>query len=157
MNGVKIEYIDPTTGDILPHWDEASNIYYTNNTLETETVKDALDYLFEHGVGGHTPEITIGENGNWFVDGVDTGTEARGPRGYEGEGGGLSINGGTFQEALTFVEDNDYQDRIFAWLLEDEDTDGNPVKIVIWHTLDDTFINAFGEEIIGDSSDITTE
>ena len=24
------------------------------------------------GADGHTPEITIGENGNWFIDGVDT-------------------------------------------------------------------------------------
>ncbi|MBR6751181.1 MAG: leucine-rich repeat domain-containing protein [Clostridia bacterium] len=32
----------------------------------------------EPGKDGHTPEITIGENGNWFVDGVDTGVSAQG-------------------------------------------------------------------------------
>jgi hypothetical protein len=26
----------------------------------------------EKGDDGHTPEITIGENGNWYIDGVDT-------------------------------------------------------------------------------------
>ena len=32
----------------------------------------------EPGKDGHTPEITIGENGNWFVDGVDIGVSAQG-------------------------------------------------------------------------------
>ena len=30
----------------------------------------------EQGEDGHTPNITIGENGNWFIDGVDTGKPA---------------------------------------------------------------------------------
>ncbi len=30
----------------------------------------------ENGEDGHTPVITIGENGNWYVDGVDTGKKA---------------------------------------------------------------------------------
>lgn len=30
------------------------------------------------GADGHTPSITVGDNGNWFVDGVDSGTKATG-------------------------------------------------------------------------------
>ena len=39
----------------------------------------------EPGKDGHTPVITI-ENGNWFIDGVDTGVVAQGPQGECGNG-----------------------------------------------------------------------
>lgn len=41
----------------------------------------------EPGQDGHTPVITIGSNGNWFVDGADTGIKAQGPKGDTGEQG----------------------------------------------------------------------
>lgn len=37
------------------------------------------------GENGHTPEVTIGENGNWCVDGVDTGVSAKGENGDNGK------------------------------------------------------------------------
>lgn len=39
------------------------------------------------GQDGHSPVLTIGENGNWFVDGVDTGIAAQGPKGEQGAPG----------------------------------------------------------------------
>lgn len=39
------------------------------------------------GKDGHTPEITIGENGNWYVDGVDTGVSSKGESGQNGAQG----------------------------------------------------------------------
>lgn len=39
------------------------------------------------GADGHTPVITIGENGNWTVDGVDTGIAATGAKGDKGADG----------------------------------------------------------------------
>ena len=36
------------------------------------------------GENGHSPLVTIGENGNWFLDGVDTGVKAQGPKGDDG-------------------------------------------------------------------------
>ena len=39
------------------------------------------------GVDGKTPEIKIGENGNWFVDGVDTNVKAQGEKGDKGDAG----------------------------------------------------------------------
>ncbi len=39
------------------------------------------------GQDGHSPEITIGENGNWYIDGVDTGVSAEGTKGETGEPG----------------------------------------------------------------------
>lgn len=43
----------------------------------------------EAGIAGSTPVITIGENGNWFIDGVDTGTRAQGEKGETGETGSV--------------------------------------------------------------------
>ena len=37
------------------------------------------------GEAGHTPNIAIGENGNWFIDGVDTGVKAEGKDGVNGK------------------------------------------------------------------------
>ena len=39
------------------------------------------------GVDGKTPEIKIGENGNWFIDGVDTNVKAQGEKGEKGDAG----------------------------------------------------------------------
>ena len=39
------------------------------------------------GVDGKTPEIKIGENGNWFIDGVDTNVKAQGEKGDKGDSG----------------------------------------------------------------------
>lgn len=41
----------------------------------------------EDGKDGHTPIITIGENGNWFIDGVDTKVKAQGEKGEKGNDG----------------------------------------------------------------------
>lgn len=40
-----------------------------------------------NGNDGHSPVITIGNNGNWFIDGVDTGVSAKGSDGNQGEQG----------------------------------------------------------------------
>ncbi len=39
------------------------------------------------GEDGHSPKVTIGTNGNWFVDDVDTGVSAKGEKGDKGEPG----------------------------------------------------------------------
>ena len=41
----------------------------------------------QDGLDGHTPEITVGENGNWFIDGEDTGIKAEGTKGEQGNPG----------------------------------------------------------------------
>ena len=39
------------------------------------------------GQDGHTPEIKIGDNGHWFIDGVDTGVNVKGEDGKDGKNG----------------------------------------------------------------------
>ena len=45
------------------------------------------------GEAGHTPNIAIGENGNWFIDGVDTGVKAEGKDGEPGPQGPIGPQG----------------------------------------------------------------
>ena len=75
----------------------------TNGNVDTYTVTCENGYSFsfevtnglngeqgiqgEKGEDGHTPVITIGENGNWVIDGVDTGISAKGEKGDTGEKG----------------------------------------------------------------------
>lgn len=60
----------------------------------TGTEQDFLDSLKgdqgiqgPKGDQGETPEITVGSNGNWFVDGKDTGVKAQGDKGDPGNPG----------------------------------------------------------------------
>ncbi len=47
----------------------------------------------EKGEDGHTPVITIGDNGNWYVDGTDTGIAATGAKGDKGDKGDTGETG----------------------------------------------------------------
>lgn len=65
-------------------------ITYTDGTTSTFTVTNGEDgeqgIQGEKGEDGHTPTIVIGENGNWFIDGADTGVSANGADGKDGRG-----------------------------------------------------------------------
>jgi hypothetical protein len=54
------------------------------------------------GADGHSPLIEIGANGNWFVDGLDTGVSATGPAGQDGGSSGPC--GGGSPEVDSFFE-----------------------------------------------------
>ena len=72
-------------------------ITYSNDTTSTFTVTNGADgqdgaqgpqgIQGNPGVDGHTPVISVGTNGNWFVDGEDTGIHAQGPQGETGPQG----------------------------------------------------------------------
>jgi len=61
--------------------------FSNGDTATFEVVNGAAGQAGANGSDGHTPVITIGANGNWFVDGVDTGTSAKGPQGETGADG----------------------------------------------------------------------
>ena len=52
-----------------------------------ETVQDGMVTFTSQVMFDVLQHISIGENGNWVVDGVDTGVAARGPRGEQGPAG----------------------------------------------------------------------
>ena len=47
------------------------------------------------GADGVAPVVTIGDNGNWFINGVDTGKPSRGEKGEKGETGATGATGAT--------------------------------------------------------------
>ena len=52
------------------------------------------------GKDGHSPVIEIGSNGNWFIDGVDTGVAARGEKGEQGSVGPQGPQGTQGEQGL---------------------------------------------------------
>ena len=66
-----------------------------------ESIKGEKGDKGEDGKDGSTPLITIGNNGNWFINGVDSGVKARGEDGKDatapeitiGENGNWFIDG----------------------------------------------------------------
>lgn len=51
----------------------------TTNFTDTNGV-DGQSIQGDKGDNGHTPEIIISSNGNWFIDGVDIGIKSQGPQ-----------------------------------------------------------------------------
>ena len=92
------------------------------------------------GADGKTPEIKIGENGNWFIDGVDTNVKAQGEKGDKGD---VGENGSDGKDG---VNGSDGKDGVNG----SDGKDGNGVKTIVINdkgeliiTLDDgTVINA---------------
>lgn len=60
-----------------------------------KTVKGEKGDPGEPGKDGVSPTVTIGENGNWFVNGVDTGKKAQGDKGDQGNPGNPGNDGAT--------------------------------------------------------------
>ena len=50
------------------------------------------------GEDGHSPVVSIGSNGNWYVDGVDTNIPAKGEKGDSGEDGSKIFTGSGLPE-----------------------------------------------------------
>ena len=52
-----------------------------------------LDIMENGGGGGGTFNVTIGDNGNWYINGTDTGKPSRGEQGPQGEPGANGKDG----------------------------------------------------------------
>ncbi len=65
----------------------------------TGTQADFLEWLKgEDGKDGITPEIAIGSNGNWYINGEDSGIKAQGPAGEDGIDGEPGKDGADGQQ-----------------------------------------------------------
>ncbi len=66
-------------------------ILYGDGKTTTFTVTNGKDgeqgIEGKPGSDGHTPTITIGANGNWYIDGVDSNISAKGEKGDKGDTG----------------------------------------------------------------------
>lgn len=65
--------------------DETTSIFKVTNGKDGEAGSQGIQG--EPGKDGHTPIITIGSDGNWIVDGVNSNIKAQGPKGDKGEQG----------------------------------------------------------------------
>ena len=99
-DGVSVLSITKTSTDGLV---DTYTILYSDGNTSTFTVANGQDgqngtngvegaqgIQGEPGADGHTPIILIGQNGNWFIDGEDTGVQAQGiqgPKGAQGDKG----------------------------------------------------------------------
>ncbi len=85
-NGIELIEKDKSEGNV-----DTYIIYFTDGTTSSFTVTNGENgeqgIQGEPGKDGHTPVITIGYNGNWFIDGEDTGVSAKGPEGEKGDQG----------------------------------------------------------------------
>ena len=93
-DGVSIVSVDLTSSDGLV---DIYTITYsdgtTSNFIVTNGKNGEQGIQGEPGEDGHTPIITIGENGNWYIDGDDTGVLAEGVQGPQGEPGEDGLDG----------------------------------------------------------------
>ena len=75
-------------------------IYYTDGTTSKFIVTNGSDgqpgAQGFPGADGHTPEIKIGDNGNWVIDGFDTGVRAAAQQGQDGITPHIGDNGNWF-------------------------------------------------------------
>ena len=68
-----------------------------NNRLDMADMTKLLNNYLTGTVETYTtPTVTIGDNGNWFIDGVDTGKPSRGRDGYNGLTPTIGSNGDWF-------------------------------------------------------------
>ena len=100
----------------------------------TEAQKEELK-----GKDGHTPEIRIGANGNWYVDGVDTEVLAQGPKGETGATGETGAQGEQGPAGQNGVSVTDiYFDRLIPET--EEEARGRVYKIALSNGTTEEFI-----------------
>ncbi|MDX1363286.1 MAG: DUF5074 domain-containing protein [Arenibacter latericius] len=78
---------------LLKNYETLLNALQNKLTIDAvENTVNGYSIIFSDGsnialTNGHTPVFTVGDNGNWFVDGEDSGVKASGKDGQDGEDG----------------------------------------------------------------------
>ena len=82
-------------------------ILYGDGKTTTFTVTNGKDgeqgIEGKPGSDGHTPTITIGANGNWYIDGVDSNISAKGEKGDKGDKGDTGPQGPAGEDGKSVV------------------------------------------------------
>ena len=93
QNGVSVVSIAYTSSNglvdtyTITYSDGKTSTFTVTNGVNGNDGADGQSIQGQPGQDGHTPIITIGDTGNWYVDGVDTGIKAQGPQGEIGPQG----------------------------------------------------------------------
>ena len=93
-DGVSVVSITKTATNGLV---DTYTIIYSDGTTSTFSVTNGQNgeqgIQGEPGQDGHTPTISIGQNGHWYIDGEDTGVNAQGEKGENGKNGTSILTG----------------------------------------------------------------
>ena len=119
-DGVSISKVERTDGDGTQGTYDTYTIYYSDGSTSTFKLYNAKD-----GADGHTPTITIGSNGNWYVDGTDTGVAATGEKGDKGDTGAAGKDG---------INGVDGKDGVSVSSISKTSTDGNKDTYTIYYS-----------------------
>ncbi len=115
-NGIVSIELTSSSGNV-----DTYTITYDNGDTSTFTVTNGVDgeqgIQGEPGEDGHTPVITIGKNGNWYIDGEDTGVLAEGVQGPQGEPGkdGTSLLTGSGEPSANLGNNGDSYIDLDTW------------------------------------------
>lgn len=121
QDGVSVISIDKTSSDGLV---DTYTIFYSDGTSSSFNITNGRDgeqgIQGNPGQDGHNPVISIGANGNWFVDGADTGIKAQGPKGDQGDQGpagkdGTSVLTGNGSPSNTLGSNGDSYIDLYTW------------------------------------------
>ena len=111
LNGVSVVSIIKTGTEGLV---DTYTITYSDNTTSTFTVtngQDGASIKGDPGADGHTPVITISNDGYWVVDGIKTSMIAKGDKGDPGEDGrGIDYIEIVDDHLIVHYTDNTYVD-----------------------------------------------
>lgn len=85
-----------------------TDVQTTENGVKV-TLSDSNTFTLENGKDGAAGSVvTIGDNGNWFIDRVDTGKPSRGEKGEQGEPGQPGGDGTTAPSKYYFPNEDGY-------------------------------------------------
>ena len=110
-------------GDLLADYDPMliNSLYIDDSGDLIANVKEG-DNMAKVNVGKVVPTVTIGSNGNWYIDGVDTTKPSRGAQGAQGPAGRdgsqgpagpAGVNGKTPVQTFTIEGNNLYVDTTY--------------------------------------------
>lgn len=89
---------------VFAHIQEIGIDYMVFGTVEAvEVISDVRSVVFTARTFIPMPVPTMGENGHWYVDGIDTGVAAQGPKGDPGEDGHSPVITGAKVDKVSFL------------------------------------------------------
>lgn len=92
----QIDKLNTTVSSIQSEIDKGKIITSVTSTSNgvTITMSDGSTYTITNGTDGEDGSVlTIGSNGNWYIDGVDSGVAAKGEKGDKGDTGDAGEDG----------------------------------------------------------------
>ena len=88
FNGTYEDWLESIQGDAIElKVDNNGNLLWKYSQEGEDKYRVLYDLSSLKGEDGHSPVITIGENGNWYIDGVDLNIKAKGEDGKDGQDG----------------------------------------------------------------------